>query len=74
MGDEDDWKEGLMKTGDWGELAPFMMMVVSDFGCIRLDRGPEVSAGLYMAYCADIAPATARHRRETRAAASGGSS
>lgn len=54
FGDDDDWKEGLMKTGDWGEPAPFIRMVVSDLGWIRLVLGPEDSAGLYIAYCADM--------------------
>ena len=53
LGEEEDWKEGLMKTGDWGEPAPFMMMV-SDLGWIRFVLGTEDSAGLYIAYCADI--------------------
>ena len=43
-----------MKTGDWGEPAPFIRMVVSDLGWIRLVLGPEDSAGLYIAYCADM--------------------
>ena len=56
MGEEDDWKEGLMKTGDWGELTGFMINAgVSVLGCIRFGfLGTELRAGLYMAYCADI--------------------
>jgi len=57
LGGEAELKEGLMKTGDWGELVPFMMMVVSGLGWIRLGfLGTEVSvAGLYRAYWADMA-------------------
>ena len=56
MGEEDDWNEGLMKTGDWGELTGFMIKAgVSVLGWIRLGfLGTELRAGLYMAYWADI--------------------
>ena len=54
FGEEDDWKEGLMKTGDWGEPAPFIRIVVSDLGWIRFVLGTEFSAGLYIANCADM--------------------
>ena len=43
-----------MKTGDWGELAPFIRIVVSDLGWIRFVLGTEDSAGLYIANCADM--------------------
>ena len=57
LGEAELVKEGLMKTGDWGELVPFMMMVVSGLGWIMLGfLGTLVSvAGLYMAYWADMA-------------------
>ena len=55
FGEEDDWKEGLMKTGDWGEPAPFIRIVVSDLGWIRFVLlGTVASAGLYIANCADM--------------------